>query len=69
MELIIYPRLSDKSKKAIKRAKKKWGHPYRYTPRSILIARLCEELGFTKTQVIQQIKKEREYLLKYPQYY
>lgn len=66
MELIIYPRLSTRSRRAISRNKGRYGRPYQYRPRITLIDRLAEELGWTYEQVIDQIYAEREYLLKTP---
>lgn len=68
MELIIYGRLSPCSKRAIRRVRKKWGHSYQYTPRQILINRLCAELNWSEEQVRNQIIKEREFITKYRQY-
>ncbi len=68
MELIIYPRLGTTAKKAIRRVRKKWGHPYNYNPRQILINRLCNELNWTEEQVKRQIAEERKFLTKYRQY-
>lgn len=63
MNLIFYPKLSTRSKKALARKNKKWGHPYKYKPRGTLLVRLARETGMTMTQVRSQLEKEREYLL------
>jgi len=69
MDLIIYPRLNTRSKRAIKREKKKWGHYYHYEPRVTLIQRLCSELGWSEEQVREQIRKERRFLIQNKQYF
>ena len=68
MDLTIYNLLNTRSKRAMRRIRKKWGHPYQYNPRNTLIQRLCSELNMTESQVREQIAKEREYLTKYRQY-
>lgn len=69
MDLIIYPLLNLRSKRAITRIKKKWGHPYIYQPKYILISRLAEELSWSEDQVIKQIEEERAFLIQNLQYY
>ena len=68
MDLPIYNRLNTRSQRAIRRVRKKWGHPYQYNPRPVLIQRLSQELNLTETQVREQIIKEREFLTRYRQY-
>jgi len=63
MNLKIYPLLSIKSKKAMLRTKKAWGHPYRYTPRRQLINRLKRELSLSEDAILKQITQERAWLL------
>lgn len=62
MELLIYPKLSTRSRRAMLRKKKRWGHKYYYTPRSTLVLRLMEETGLTYLEVLQQISVEQKYL-------
>lgn len=69
MELIIYPRLSTRSKRAIIREKKRYGHRYAYVPRYQLIERLKSELGWSTAEVLAQIARERKWLLQYTQYF
>ncbi len=52
----------------MRRVRKRWGHPYQYNPRNVLIQRLCSELGWAEQEVREQIAKEREYLTRYRQY-
>ena len=68
MDLPIYNRLNIRSKRAMKRVRKKWGHSYQYNPRPVLIQRLCRELNWTEEEVREQIAKEREFLTHYRQY-
>jgi hypothetical protein len=64
MELILYPRLSTRSKKALVKTKKRFGRTYHYSPRGDLLERLSQETGMTIEQVCQQLKRERAYLLR-----
>ncbi len=68
MKTPIYDRLNARSQKAMRRVRKRWGHPYQYNPRQILINRLCNELGLTEEEVREQIVKEREFLTRYRKY-
>lgn len=68
-KLVIYPLLSTRSKRAIRRKKKKWGHPYYYRPKDILIQRLADDLKWTKAMVREQLEQEREFLLKHSDYF
>jgi hypothetical protein len=69
MQLELYPKLSTRSKRAILKTKKKWGRDYFYTPRMALLLRLSQETGKTVEEVYQQLLREREFLLKSPQYF
>lgn len=69
MKLIIYPRLSTRSKRAIVKTTKQWGHFHRYEPKPELLQRLSQELGWTEQEVLQQIREERAWLLKHYQYF
>jgi len=64
MNLTLYPRLNTRSKKALTRKNGRWGKPYYYRPRGRLLERLARETGMTINQVLSQLEKEREYLLK-----
>ena len=68
MKLVIYNRLNLRSQKAMRRVRKKFGHPYEYNPRPVLIHRLCAELELTEAEVREQIAKKREFLTRYRQY-
>ncbi|MDJ0574607.1 MAG: hypothetical protein QNJ65_05515 [Xenococcaceae cyanobacterium MO_234.B1] len=68
MDLPIYNRLNTRSQRAMRRVRKKWGHPYQYNPRPVLMQRLCAELNMTEAEVREQIAKEREVLTRYRQY-
>ena len=69
MKLIFYPVLNKRSKLALKRQKKRFGHSYRYIPRMQLVKRLMSQFGMTEDAVRDQLAKEREFILKYPNYY
>lgn len=68
-QLKLYPLLSTCSKRALRRTKKRWGHRYDYRPMPTLLNRLSVETGMTKEMVRDQLMQEREYILKYKQYY
>jgi hypothetical protein len=63
MNLILYPKLSTRSKKALTKKVGYWGKPYLYKPRGTLLQRLARETGLTIDQVQSQLKQEREYLI------
>lgn len=64
MELILYPRLSTRSQRAMLKTKKAFGHPYHYTPRGNLLQRLSRETGMSIDEVVARLDLERDYLLK-----
>ena len=63
MYLKIYPLLGKSSQSAIKRRLKYWGHKYYYNPRPALVSRLSKQLNMTESEILEQIKAEREYLI------
>lgn len=63
MELKIYPLLSTCSRRSMKRTKKTYRGYYGYFPRHQLLARLCKTLNMSEGQVLDQIQREREFLL------
>ncbi len=69
MDLKIYPRLGRKSKLCMVRRRWRFKDEYEYHPRSHLVRRLTQEMGHTEEWVRNQIAKEREFLLQYPQYF
>jgi hypothetical protein len=67
MDLIFYPRLGTRSRRALLRTncrgfKKPDTHVYR--PKGTLLVRLAREFGMDVSQVATQLQKERAYLLK-----
>lgn len=66
MNLILYPKLGTRSRRALirtnRRGFKKAG-TYSYSPKGTLLERLSRETGMTIDQVYSQLQKEREYLL------
>lgn len=64
MELVVYPLLSTRSRRAMLKTARRFGHYYNYRPRGNLIQRLSQQLNTTPAEVLEQIKKERNYLLK-----
>lgn len=77
MDLLIYPLLSVRSQKAIRRKWKTKGKyysspiwkPYFYTPRRNLVYRLSVQLKMTERQIRERIEEERIFILKHPQYF
>lgn len=63
MELLLYPRLSTCSRRAIRRKKGRFGRDYDYRPYGNLVRRLANETGNSSEWVVDQLLKEREYLL------
>jgi len=63
MNLILYSKLSTRSKKALTRKSSYWGKRYVYRPRGRLLERLARETGMTINQVLSQLEEEREYLI------
>jgi hypothetical protein len=63
-QLVIYPKLSTRSRRAMLRTKSRYGIPKEYRPRGHLVLRLSTELGMTKEQVLDQIQEERKYFLR-----
>lgn len=69
MNLILYPLLSTRSKRAILRVRRRWGHPYIYTPKYELLSRLSQETGMSPDIVEQRLSEEREWLLRHRRYF
>jgi hypothetical protein len=60
---IAYARMGTRSRRAMVRTQKAFGRPYEYRPRITLVRRLSQELGLTLEQTLDQIQKEREFLI------
>ena len=65
MKVIIFPRLGTDSKRAFLRTRWKFGRTYEYSPKMQLLTRLRKETGMTNEQLLDQIAKERGFLLKF----
>ncbi|MCC3464155.1 MAG: hypothetical protein JGK33_31970 [Microcoleus sp. PH2017_11_PCY_U_A] len=63
MNLIIYPKLSTRSRRALTRHAGRFGKKYTYRPKGHLLDRLSKETGLTVSQVQSQLEKERQYFL------
>lgn len=63
-EIILYQQMSTCSRRAICRARSRFGMPYTYTPRGTLLKRLAKQNGMTIEQVYNQLQKERQVLLR-----
>lgn len=68
MDLICYPLLGTRSRRALKREKTNFGHRYHYNPRGNLLSRLAQDLGMTTDAVHAQLMKERAYLIKHTKF-
>ncbi len=68
-KLVLYPLLSQRSRTAIKRVWKRWGHAYEYRPRRDLVTRLSHQTGLNQTQVREQLERERQFILRHREYY
>ncbi|WP_013320978.1 hypothetical protein [Gloeothece verrucosa] len=64
MDTPLYDKANRNTRKAMARYKKKWGHINWYRPRPQMLQRWMEELGWTEEQVLEQLSKERRYLIK-----
>lgn len=67
MNLIFYPQLGTRSKRALIRRTRqthKGPRPHTYRPKGTLLNRLSRETGMTTDQVYAQLQKERAYLIK-----
>jgi hypothetical protein len=64
MELILYPKLRNGSRRAITRKVGAYGRPYSYTPQVRLLVRLSNETGMPIDEVYHQLLLEREFILK-----
>lgn len=62
-ELVLFPRLSTRSKRAMQRKRSRFGHPYQYRPRITLVERLASEMGWSREQVMDTLQRERRKLL------
>lgn len=63
MEIILYNQLSTRSRRALLRTKKQYGHRYEYNPRGDLLRRLAQENGMTLEEVYDQLMRERKILI------
>lgn len=63
MNLILYPKLSTRSRRAIRKTKTSFGRTYFYKPRGHLLERLSKETGLDVEAVYNQLMKERAYLV------
>jgi len=64
MNLLLYPLLSTRSRRALLKTKNRGQRDYVYNPRGNLLERLATETGLSKAQVYDQLLQEREYLIK-----
>jgi hypothetical protein len=67
MDLIFYPQLGTRSRRALLRTNRrgfKKADEHVYRPKGTLLVRLARESGMDISQVALQLQKERAYLLK-----
>lgn len=60
----IWHRLSTRSRRAIMKTKKKWGHKYYYKPRGDLLQNISAELKIEIDEVYELLLEIRQELLK-----
>jgi len=63
-DLLLYPLLSTRSRRALLKTRKRGRKIYDYAPRGTLLQRLSQETGMSIEEVYQQLYKERVYLRK-----
>lgn len=66
MELLFYPKLGTRSRRALTRRFRQTHRGqqlHTYRPKGTLLTRLAREFGMDVSQVAAQLSKEREYLL------
>jgi hypothetical protein len=63
-EIILYHKLSTRSRRALLRTVNRRGKPNHYIPRGHLLQRLAQETGLGKAEILNQLFREREYLLR-----
>lgn len=66
MELIFFPNLNTRTRRAMRRSRGKFGRPYRYSPRRDLLENLAVKHGMTVAQVNDQLVREHLWLIKNP---
>lgn len=64
MDLVIYPLMSTRSKRAISRRRGRFGREYEYRPHGDFVRRLALHTGMTIEGVLKQIEQEREFILR-----
>lgn len=61
----IWNNIGTHSRRALRKRVKKWGHPYKYTPRSDLVANLSYELNLPPDVVANHLKEMHEEILQF----
>lgn len=64
MELKLYPLLSWKAQKNFTKRKFRYGKEVEYKPHGVVVKQLKAKTGMDATKIYEQLKKERQYLLK-----
>ncbi len=64
MQLILYSRLSTRSRRSFRKRRTKRGDYRYYIPHPDLMERLMRELGMSRDEVLEQIEKERAFLFR-----
>ncbi|HEY9696752.1 MAG TPA: hypothetical protein V6D10_05785 [Trichocoleus sp.] len=59
----LWSRLSTRSRRSLQRRRKRFGHPYQYQPRKVLLERLSQELGISEADVRERLHELRQSLL------
>lgn len=64
MDLLAYPLLSPYAQARYTKLRKRYGRPYRYRPKGSNLTWLARRLNMTKEQVLDQVIKEQDHLIK-----
>lgn len=64
MELKLYPLLSWKAQKNFTKRKFRYGKEVEYKPHGVVIRQLKQKTGMDAGEIYEQLRKERNYLLK-----
>lgn len=64
MELKLYPLLSWKAQKNFTKRKFRYGKEVEYKPHGVVVRQLKQKTGMDATEIYEQLRKERAFLLK-----
>jgi hypothetical protein len=62
-DMTLWPQLGTRTRRAISRAKTRFGRPYDYRPRGTLLARLAQDNNITKEEAYRRLMAMRQHIL------